>query len=111
MADVADAKDDKAYKQLIAKAFMVYALPYLCLIVFLLDMLLDHTTGMVFWALFLLLELPCSVIGLRFTIRSENLKQFNNVKREIAWEAGIFIGVSGSLAGVFTLGLLFVVTA
>jgi hypothetical protein len=66
---------------------------------------------MVFWALFLLLELPCSVIGLRFTTRSEKLKQVNNVKREIAWGAGIFIGVSGSLAGVFTLGLLFVVTA
>lgn len=81
MAEVADAQDDRAYKQSIAKAFLVYALPYLCFIVFLLDMLLlGHKTGMVFWALFLLLELPCSVIGLRFTTRSEKLKQ---VKRNI----------------------------
>ncbi len=111
MADTIEEKDDRLYKQLITTAFSVYGIPYLCLAIFLVDLtLLGHKTDMVFLAMFLVSLLPCSAIGLRFTTRAEDQKQTNNVKREIAWGAGILIGVLGCLIGLLTLGLLFVIT-
>jgi hypothetical protein len=106
-----EALNDRLYKQLLGRAFVFYAFPYLLLLLFLLDIWLwGNQTEMFFWALFLLLELPCSVMGLRLLTRAEKQKQTSNVKREMAQAAGLILGVVGSLIGVGGLALLFLVT-
>ncbi len=108
VAGATESRNDCLYKRLMIRAFAVYAAPYVSIALFLLDhWALGGRTEMVFFVLFMVSLLPCSLLGLRYTTRAEDQKQFHSILREIAWGAGIFLGVIGCLAGAGTFfGLL-----
>jgi hypothetical protein len=111
IAGEAESKNDPLYEKLISRAFAVYAAPYVSMPLFLLDQwVLGGRTEMFFFFIYMVSMLPCAILGLSYTTRAEDQKQFQSLPREIAWGAGIFLGVIGCLvgAGTFTgfLGLM-----
>jgi uncharacterized membrane protein YqjE len=108
VASEAESKNDLLYKKLMIRAFAVYAAPYGFMALFLLDQwVLGSHTEMFFVVLYMVSMLPCAILGLSYTTRAEDQKQFHSLPREIAWGAGIFLGVIGCLVGAGTfLGFL-----
>ncbi|MBD0258274.1 MAG: hypothetical protein ICV83_21380 [Cytophagales bacterium] len=112
MAAVEEGNEDKVYKESLFTAFLYYGAPNLFIAIFLVDMiLLSHKTGMFFWCLFLMIELPCSAIGSWFTVRAVKQQQTNTLKRELVIGLAIFLGVIGCIGGVMGYGLLFMISA
>jgi len=102
------------FKQKIYKiyffALMVYLLPPISLVIFIVDQMTIHKTDAIFFALFLLSLLPCALIGLvLFSIGL--IKSFRN-KEQFNKNIGIVgVGIGGIflLGGIFGLALMYVV--
>lgn len=88
-------------------AFAIYLLPFVSLLLFLIDQLTIQKTAMVFWVAFLVGLAPCAIIGLILFIWIL-ISAFKNKSRinKIAGFIGLFLGICGVAAGI--LGLLFI---
>lgn len=94
-------------------AVVVYALPFLCLAIFILDQLTVQKTDAYFWVFFLVGLLPCGFVGMLLSIiglvksRKKAVHRMNLLLGII----GTGVGVLWLLGGAFGLALIYLVVA
>ena len=92
--------------------FFFYSLPFISLIIFLIDLRGPQKTEMFFWVLFLVGLMPCSIVGFLFSIfglvKSFRIKSRTN---KVIGTFGLILGFGGIFAGLLGIGLIYVVTS
>ena len=91
-------------------AIIVYVIPFILLGIFIIDEMTVNKTGAMFWALFLMSLLPCSLIvfvlsaiGLKKAIKNKN-----NFNKDMG-TSGIVGGLILLFGGILGAGLLYIV--
>lgn len=91
-------------------AFAIYSLPFVCLLLFLVDQLTFHKTDMIFWVAFLMSLAPCAILGLLIFIWILiSAFKNNSLINKIVGFIGLFLGICGVVAGILGVLLIYAV--
>jgi hypothetical protein len=93
-------------------ALLFYAIPFLSLLIFIIDQFTVNKTDMWFWVIFLISLIPCSLIGFIISIigirrSTKNHSALNKVLGMI----GMLLGLGGIIAGILGIMLIYLVTS
>lgn len=91
-------------------AIFVYILPFISLGIFIIDQMTIHKTEMIFWLIFLVGMLPCSLVGMLLSYIG--LRLSNKNKSKLNKSIGIICFIGGVIilgGGLFGSKLIYVV--